>query len=1220
MKYIQSTLLCIFAALSLNAQISITSNGTAYTENFNSLGTSGTATLPAAFTIGSAWTTVPSSTTQVGGTSTAVTAGGAYNFGNGVAASATDRALGFLSSSSYAAPRSIIVAFTNNTGGPIGQLNISFNYEKYRTGTRAFDWTFFHGSSSTAGTAETTGNQSYAADANNTTVVAATAIPKTVTLTGLNIPNTGTYYLRWTYTGAGGSSNAQALGIDDFSLSTVAGSADVTPPLLASVLPANNATNVALQPSLLISFDEAVSKGTGNIFLKKVSDNSTVATVDVASPAVAITGFAASINIGTTLDLNTNYYVEMPSGVFTDIALNAFAGINNNSTWNFTTLPAPTAGIIGNNYTFANCATNFLTEGWRKYSVTGATEWTCVTGRTGAGDNAIQMNAFVANGNHPLNEDWLISPPFDLSTATAPTLKFYSTTNFTGNGLTLKVSTNFISGTAPSSATWVNLNGNFPAANSNAWTLSDEIDLSAYNTTNVYLAWVYSNPTTANSSRWNIDDVTVYTNIVLPPCDEPSEQPTALVLSATAASVTGNYTAPATAPSGYIVVRSTSATLSAFPADATNYNVGNAIGGGTVIAKTAGTNFTDNGLNAMTTYYYSVFAYNSENCSGGPNYNIVVNPAPTGNTNNITTQMLAPCVEPLAGATALNLSPSNNSVNVSFTASASANKYLIIYSTSNTLSATPTDGAIYVAGTSFGGGTVAAYSNLTNTNITGLMGNTAYYIFVFAANADCTGEPNYFNLTSLNGTATTLNGTGAPAGYYDATNALNCQPLKTTLKNIISANYTTLSYTPGLWNLYYFSDKRRNDANTADIVWDMYSDNPNGAEPYTYTLGTNQCGSYTVEGQCYNREHSTPQSWFNSAAPMVSDAHHIFATDGRVNAVRSNFPYGYVTSVSSTSLNGSKLGTGNNFGYTGTVFEPIDEYKGDFARAALYMAVRYEDEIISQNWSNQGTGNTVFLSTTDQPIAATRRLQVYDDWFLKTMVAWHNADPVSAKEIERNNVIFSQLVTDGGTQKKQGNRNPFVDRPDFVNRLWGVQYGCTGLVPIKFVSFTAAINNGKTQLNWVINEATSVTKYIIEKKLENGNFIAIAEMAHENKSVFNSQDVLPLGLTQYRIKALFTDGTFSYSSIATVIGFTKSVVQIFPNPAQDYLTVRLNEAASSNSRIEIINMNGQIVHQENIAAGNKLKTTLITHLANGHYIVKISENGQLVTKLSFVKK
>jgi endonuclease I len=261
-----------------------------------------------------------------------------------------------------------------------------------------------------------------------------------------------------------------------------------------------------------------------------------------------------------------------------------------------------------------------------------------------------------------------------------------------------------------------------------------------------------------------------------------------------------------------------------------------------------------------------------------------------------------------------------------------------------------------------------------------------------------------------------------PAGYYNAANGLTCGNLKTALSGIISSGTTVISY-DGLYTAYRKTDTKRNDNNTADVVWDMYSDNPTGTDPYTYTHGVKQCGNYSQEGDCYNREHSFPQSWFNEQSPMVSDIFHVYPTDGKVNNMRGSFPFGEATSVSSTSRNGSKVGTGTtaNFGYSGTVFEPINEYKGDFARTMFYMVTRYDSQV--SGWQNNGTANTVLSGN---------RYPALDDWFLKLMYKWHLQDPVSQKEINRNDSAF--LL--------QGNRNPFIDRPDFVYAIWS----CTGLL------------------------------------------------------------------------------------------------------------------------------------------------------------------------------
>lgn len=1040
-------------------------------------------------------------------------------------------------------------------------------------------------------------------------------------------PTTGITNAQSIFRNSGGCTDANN-NSTDFSIGTVVPrnsastpnscGADITPPVVTTLIPSDNAINISTNSDLSILFNENIIKGaSGNIYLRRISDNVAEQTIDVTSPLVTINGGnTANIDIAT-LTINTAYYIEIDSGTFEDVAGNDFAGISGNSIWNFTTIPLPAAGIVGNNYSFTSCAGTFITEGWRQYSVTGTQTWACTaSGRTGA--DGIEMNAFVSAGNSPLNEDWLISPPFDLTSTTAPTLKFYSNGNFTpGNGLTVKVSNNYTPGQNPNLSTWNDILV-FPAPTSNSnttWLLNDNIDLAAYNMPNVFIAWHYNNPITATSSRWRIDDVTIYSNIVLPPCDEPTDQPTNLALTPTATTVIGSFTATVPAPSGYLVVRSMSPTLSANPVDGTTYTLGAALGGGVVVANGSATSFTDNGLAPTTLYYYYVFAYNNENCTGGANYNVALN-SPNGNTNSTTTLALAPCVEPSNAPTTLNLSATNTTISGSFTASATANRYLVVISASTPLGATPADGTTYTAGSAFGAGTVVYYGANTTFNATGLIANTPYFIFVFAANGDCTGEPDYFT-TSLDGTISTTNGTGVPAGYYDDAADLTCQPLKTALKNIISTGTQVLSYTPGLWNLYHFSDKRRNDANTADILWDTYTDIPTGPEFYTFTLGTNQCGSYVNEGDCYNREHSTPQSWFNSASPMVSDAHHIFPTDGKINALHSNFPYGEVQmlvspSAFNPSTNGSKLGTDpvGNYGYASTVFEPIDEYKGDYARAFLYMAVRYQDEIISQNWSGNSLGNEVYLSVADSNDVAFRTLQIYDNWFLKLLYKWHIQDPVSAKEINRNNVIYSQLITDGAVQKKQGNRNPFVDHPEYVAAIWGPS--CLTVLPVTITNLSAKKVNNNALISWKVSNEQSINKYQIERSTTSINFEKIGEVNSNSNSIYSFTDN-NLPKTQrvyYRIKTIELSGKTTVTNIVSVEGnATSSTIKIYPNPAAEFVSVELNNINLNEASIlSITDITGKVVLQRSFTPNSSFLKIPVQQFGNGVYTLKISNS------------
>jgi len=197
----------------------------------------------------------------------------------------------------------------------------------------------------------------------------------------------------------------------------------------------------------------------------------------------------------------------------------------------------------------------------------------------------------------------------------------------------------------------------------------------------------------------------------------------------------------------------------------------------------------------------------------------------------------------------------------------------------------------------------------------------------------------------------------------------------------------------------------------------MYSENPSGTDYYTFTYSTDQCGTYSAEGDCYNREHMIPQSIFNEGSPMVADAHFITPTDGKVNGMRSNYPHGMVGTATYTSKNGSKLGSalnsGYSAGYSGTVFEPINEFKGDIARMYFYFATRYENVITT--W---GTSYAMFDGSSNK---------VFAEPFLTILLTWNAQDPVSASEIARNNAIYA----------RQHNRNPFIDHPEYVNQIWG---------------------------------------------------------------------------------------------------------------------------------------------------------------------------------------
>jgi hypothetical protein len=288
-------------------QISITTPGTPVSQNFDAmLGTSATAILTtnqwrvADNAGGTTWAGANrTATTQLGGTAAAVSAGGIYNYGNGAAATATDRALGFLSSGTNpfpgtsSTPLSIYAQYNNATGAPIVQFSGSFDYEKYRNGTNVNGWTFnfYYSLDGTTWTNVPDGNQTYPADAANTAVAPAVTTSKSFTITGISIPNGSNFYLRWSYFVSAGTTatNAQGLAIDNVSIT---GSNTVTTTPALTITPGSlNFPNTTLGNNSTLTYSLKGADLTNDITV------STLAPYSVSRDNIT---FETSINIDKT--------------------------------------------------------------------------------------------------------------------------------------------------------------------------------------------------------------------------------------------------------------------------------------------------------------------------------------------------------------------------------------------------------------------------------------------------------------------------------------------------------------------------------------------------------------------------------------------------------------------------------------------------------------------------------------------------------------------------------------------------------------------------------------------------------------------------------------------------------------------------------------------------------------------------------------------------------
>lgn len=269
-----------------------------------------------------------------------------------------------------------------------------------------------------------------------------------------------------------------------------------------------------------------------------------------------------------------------------------------------------------------------------------------------------------------------------------------------------------------------------------------------------------------------------------------------------------------------------------------------------------------------------------------------------------------------------------------------------------------------------------------------------------------------FTLLTLTATSVYAQGPNDSGTYYAAADGKKGAELKTALCEIINP-HTQRTY-GNLW-----TDFQTTDAKANGKVWDMYS---NKRE---FTFVTDQTGSagYKKEGDNYNREHSFPKSWFNDEYPMYTDLFHLYPTDAWVNNARGNDPFGEVgTSYTASENNFSKWGNArSDLGYSGKVFEPNDEYKGDFARTYFYMVTCYESYKVNMTGTAKQitSWNCVMLDGKTYPALA--------NWALTMLMKWAKNDPVSDKEFNRNNAVFGI----------QNNRNPFIDYPGLEEYIWG---------------------------------------------------------------------------------------------------------------------------------------------------------------------------------------
>lgn len=235
-----------------------------------------------------------------------------------------------------------------------------------------------------------------------------------------------------------------------------------------------------------------------------------------------------------------------------------------------------------------------------------------------------------------------------------------------------------------------------------------------------------------------------------------------------------------------------------------------------------------------------------------------------------------------------------------------------------------------------------------------------------------------------------------PSGYYKSADGKKASALKTSLHEIISS-HKVVSY-GDLWEAY----------ETTDVV--------DGTDDQVYDMFSYDVNYYSSRGNAINREHVVPKSWWGgtSSYASYSDLFNVIPSNATANSAKSNYPLGVIDGNVNFDNGCTRVGKSSQSGGASNVFEPADQYKGDFARIYMYVATCYQ--------------NISWLEKYDYAFAAgATDYPTLQPWITKILLDWNRRDPVSEREIKRQEAVYSI----------QKNRNPFIDYPVLAEHIWG---------------------------------------------------------------------------------------------------------------------------------------------------------------------------------------
>ncbi len=774
----------------------------------------------------------------------------------------------------------------------------------------------------------------------------------------------------------------------------------------------------------------------------------------------------------------------------------------------------------------------------------------------------------------------------------------------------------------------------------------------------------------------------------LPACAAPASQPTNLVFGTTSASsIQGSFTA--TTADEYIVIRSTSATLSTNPLNGQIYVAGDVIGNGVVVQRSNATAFTATGLLPNTSYYFYIFSINSLNCINGPVYNVS-----TPLTGMQSTQPLPPCVTPSAQPTDLRLSASNTSVSGTFLASAGADNYLIVQSLSPTLSATPADNTDYNLGVAFGSGIVIANHSTTSFISTGLTPNTTYYYFVFAASKICSGGTKYAIQAPLTANIVT---SGALANNYyfgslhshsDYSDGNQDNPgytptddynyAKTALcmdfLGISEHNHFSSVDNPGnVLGLYHTGTVEAKNFSLANptflamygMEWGVIS---GGGHVVVYGNEMNNLWGWESGsgpwGATSNYDVYVPKSVYTGSTGLfktVNDniATNTFATLAHPNLTDFNNLAGIAyDAVADNAIAGTAVESGPASSTNITYSNPGSSmaylwYYQTLLSKGYHLGPTIDHDNHKTTFGHTTYSRTAIISTSlaqASIVSAVRNMQFYATQDCDTKVDFTiNTKMMGSTVLDRFAPNISVILTDATTLTSSaiirlmfgvpgsgimavkidsaiGSTLTFTDA-NLADLATGYYYidvtngssrvvtspiwytrNDNSIVPVKLSVFTVQKIGNTGKISWATEQEINSSHFEVERSLDGRTWNSIANIIAAGNSThridYSITDNAPIkGINYYRLKQVDADSRFIYSDVKSLLFNSAYTAQVSPNPAKGYINIYLTKTGNQPASIELLNMQGKTVYKTSTT--QSMVQIPAMGLAKGLYVVKV---------------